>query len=154
MSLQTEFTEILGELTKFQSAIGRVHQGLRSTKEREILGDLLSKITQARSDAETAVPVAIQKIRDVAQDVQKRAEEQQKKLAELQQQIEERKKNPPQPPAPPAKPEIQFDPNLGAKLCQELMQRVAPASSATDEKPTQVIKEIWEDWNWDNYGKN
>jgi polyhydroxyalkanoate synthesis regulator phasin len=154
MSLETEFSAILGELTKFQSAIGRMHHGLHAQKEKEILGDLLSKIDQARTEAETAVPAAIQKIRDVAQDVQARAQEQQKKLADLQKQIEERKKNPPKPPAPPAKPEVQFDPNLGAQLAQELMQRVAPAQAAPTEKPTQVIKEIWEDWNWENYGKN
>lgn len=154
MSLETEFSAILGELTKFQSAIGRVHKGLHAQKEKEILGELLGKIDQARTDAETAVPAAIQKIRDVAQEVQARAEEQQKKLAELQKQIEERKKNPPQPPAPPAKPEVHFDPNLGAQLAHELIERVAPMQAAPIEKPTQVIKEIWEDWNWDNYGKN
>jgi hypothetical protein len=155
MSLQTEFTEILSELTRFQSAIGRVHEGLRSQKEREILGDLLSKISQARTDAESAVPAAIQKIHEVAADIQKRAEEQKRKLEELQKQIEQRKAKAAQPPAPPpAKPEVQLDPNLGAQLARELMQHVAAPASAAANKPTQVIKEIWEDWNWENYGKN
>lgn len=154
MSLQTEFSEILQELTKFQSAIGRVHQGLRSEKEREILGDILTKIDQARVDAETAVPNAMAKIREVAKDVQQRAEEQAKKLAELQKQIDERKKNPPKAPAPPAPPEIKFDPNLGAILSAELMEHVAPPQVDSLEPRPQVIKEIWEDWNWERHARN
>jgi hypothetical protein len=154
MSLETEFSEIMGELTKFQAAIGRVSTGVRSRKEHEMLSELIDKIEEARVQAETAVPAAIKKIYSVASDVQQRAEEQQKKLAELQAQIEERKKNPPQPPAAPAKPEIKFDPNLGARLSRELMDHVAPPPSAPTERPAQVIKEIWEDWNWDSYGKN
>ena len=155
MSLEAEFSEILVELSKFQSALGRVQQGLKSPKEAEILGDLLKQINQAQSDAQTAVPAAIQRISEVAKDVQQRAEEQRKKLAELQQQIEERKKNPPQPPTAPPKPELKLEPHLGAKLAAELMQHVAPVTAnASVESSTQVIKEIWEDWNWDSQGQN
>ena len=117
-------------------------------------GQLLTRIEQARTEAETAVPNAIAKIREVAQDVQKRAEEQAKKLAELQQQIEERKKNPPKAPPVPAKPEVKFDPNLGAVLCQELLEHVAPRPTNSSEPQRQVIKEIWEDWNWDSHQRN
>jgi DNA repair exonuclease SbcCD ATPase subunit len=154
MSLATEFSEIITELSKFQSTISRVHQGARASKERDMLGELITKIDEARNEAQTAVPNAINKIHQVAKEVQQRAEEHKAKLVELQKQIEERKKNPPQPPAPPAKPDVQFDPNLGAQLCKELMQHVAPPSAATVQQPTQVIKEIWEDWNWENFGKN
>lgn len=154
MSLATEFSEIMTELSKFQAAIGRVHQDVRSPKEREMLGELIGKISEARTQAETAVPAAISKIHEVAKDVQQRAEEHRRKLIELRQQIEERKKNPPQPPAPPPKPEVQFDPNLGAQLCRELMQHVAPPATTAAQQGTQVIKEIWEDWNWENFGKN
>jgi DNA-binding protein H-NS len=150
MSLQNEFTEIMSELSKFQSALGRVHSGLKATKEKEMLGELLGKIEEARVEAQSAVPAAIQRIHEVAKDVQKRAEEHKRKLVELQKQIEERKNNPPQPAAPPPKPEVQFDPNLGMQLSRELLQHVAPPVAATStEKPTQVIKEIWEDWNWE-----
>ena len=62
MSLETEFSEILTELTKFRSAIGRVQAGMRSTQEREVLGDLLGQMDQARVDAESAVPEAIKRI--------------------------------------------------------------------------------------------
>ncbi len=154
MSLQTEFSEILQELSKFQSAIGRVHEGLRSEKERAILGDILTKIDNARVDAETAVPNAIAKIKEVAQDVQKRAEEQSRKLAELQKQIDERKKNPPKAPAPPKAPEVKFDPKLGAMLSAELMEHVAPPETVSVQPSRQVIKEIWEDWNWDRHEQN
>lgn len=154
MSLATEFSEILNELSRFQSAIGRVHEGVRSQKEREMLGELITKINEARSQAETAVPAAIDKIKQVAQEVQQRAEEQKQKLAELYKQIEERKNNPPKAPPPPPKPELHFDPNLGAQLSQELIQHVAPPTTGAAPPATQVIKEIWEDWNWDNYGKN
>jgi predicted nucleic acid-binding Zn-ribbon protein len=155
MSLEAEFSEILVELSKFQSAIGRVHEGLKSPKEAAILGDLLTQIDKARNEAQTAVPAAIQRISEVAKDVQQRAEEQRKKLAELQQQIEERKKNPPQPPTAPPKPELKLEPHLGAKLAAELLQHVAPTAAITSaESSTQVIKEIWEDWNWDNQGAN
>lgn len=150
MSLQNEFTEIMTELTKFQSALGRVHTGLKSPKEKEMLGELLGKIEEARVEAQSAVPAAIQKIHEVAQDVQQRAEEHKRKLVELQKQIEERKNNPPQPAAPPPKPEVQFDPNLGMQLSRELLQHITPPAAAiTSERPTQVIKEIWEDWNWE-----
>lgn len=154
MSLANEFSEILTELSKFQSAIGRVHQGVRASKERDMLGELITKIDEARNEAQSAVPAAINKIHEVAKEVQQRAEEHKQKLVELQKQIEERKNNPPKPPAPPAKPEVHFDPNLGAQLCKELMQHVAPPAAASAQQSTQVIKEIWEDWNWENFGKN
>ena len=154
MSLQNEFSAILQELNKFQSTIGRVHQGLNNEKEQAILGELLTKIETARADAESAVPNAMAKIREVAMDVQKRAEEQAKKLADLQKQIEERKKNPPQAPPPPAKPEVKFDPALGALLSQELLEHVAPRAVSQLPPQRQVIKEIWEDWNWDHHERN
>lgn len=154
MSLETEFSEIMQELTKFQSAIGRVYQGLNSEKERNILGDMMAKMDQARVDSEKAVPAAIAKIKEVAQDVQVRAEEQSKKIAELHKQIEERKKNPPKPPAPPAIPEVKFDPNLGAVLSAELLEHVKPREVDRAEPQRQVIKEIWEDWNWDKHEQN
>ena len=132
MSLENEFSELLRELSKFQTALDRVQQGLKSPKEQAILGDLLSQIDQARTDAQSAVPTAIQKIHDVAKDVQQRAEEQRKKLAELQQQIEERKKAPPPTPVKPSKPEVKLEPHLGAKLAAELMQHVKPVTAAAE----------------------
>lgn len=147
MSLETEFTEILGQLSQFQSAIGRVHQTLRAPKEREILGDLIAKIEQARQDAQTAVPAAIRKIHEATRDVEQRAQAQQAKLDVLQKQLEERQKNPPKPPAPPAPPPVKFDPNLGAELCRELLQHLSPPHAAASSPGVQVVKEIWEDWN-------
>jgi hypothetical protein len=118
-------------------------------------GELLERIQQARVDAETSVPAAIDKIRSVAEDLQKRAEEHHKKLGELAKQIEQRKNNPPQAPPPPAKPEIKFDPNLGATLSAELLAHLAPMpATAVPAAAKQVIKEVWEDWNWDNFAKN
>lgn len=154
MSLQVEFGAIMQELTKFQNAMGRAQQGLKNPEEREMVGELLTRIEKARADAETAVPNALTKIREVVESVQQRAEEQSKKLAELQKQIEERKKNPPKAPTPPPKPEVKFDPMLGAMLSKELIAHVTPPVVSSEEPQRQVIKEVWEDWNWDSHERN
>jgi hypothetical protein len=155
MSVEAEFSEIMQELTQFQTAIGRAASGLKNDREREMVSDLLQRIQAARVDAESSVPAAINKIREVAQDVQRQAEEHHKKLNELAQQIEERKNNPPKAPAPPPKPEVQFDPNLGATLSAELLSHLSPSAALSSSAPPgQIIKEIWEDWNWQGYEKN
>jgi hypothetical protein len=155
MSLLDEFSGIMQELTQFQSAIGRAASGLKDPREREMVGELLDRIEQARVDAESAVPAAIERIRSVAEDLQKRAQEHHKKLDELAKQIEERKNNPPKAPPPPAKPEVKFDPNLGAALSAELIAHLAPPEAvAAPGEAGQVIKDVWEDWNWDSFAKN
>ena len=155
MSLLNEFSEIMQELTQFQTAIGRATAGLKNPREREMVEEMLTRIQQAHVEAESAVPAAINKIRSVAEDLQQRAKEHHEKLSHLAKQIEERKNNPPQTSPPPDKPEIKFDPNLGAVLSAELLSHLQPATPvASPAEAKQVIKEIWEDWNWDNFAKN
>jgi polyhydroxyalkanoate synthesis regulator phasin len=123
MSLESEFSGLIAELSKFQTALDRVQQGLKSPSERAILDDLLEQIHQAHHDAQSAVPAAIQKIHEVVQDVQQRAEEQRQKLAVLQQQIERRKQTPASTPVTPSKPELKLEPHLGATLAAGAVER-------------------------------
>lgn len=149
-----DFNALMADVQKMQQFLAKVQGGLTQPKQKEILGELLDKIDQARADAEKTYPVAVKTIRESAERTQRDVAEMQKdvaahraKLAELQAAAAAR------PPAPKITirrpktrtlPPLTFEP--GNLLRKELLQRFA---GLADRKSKADDREIWEDWNWE-----
>jgi hypothetical protein len=145
-----DFQSVMAELTVFQNAIGKIQANLKNAKNKEILGDVLAKVQQARSEVEIEYPKAMNLIEENAKSVlaeaeqglaqmdQKRADYDQKAAA-----FQAAKKQAGQLPAPP---EAKIDPAMGMTLRNELLNRFGP-QTLTENGSSEKIREAWQDWN-------
>jgi polyhydroxyalkanoate synthesis regulator phasin len=148
MPAPIDFDALMADLTQFQQTLAEVHASLTRPQEREILGGLLGRIQEARSQVEATYPQALETIRQSAQRTQAEAEAGQARLAAMRQQLQALQEAAAQPPAvPPPKPETPLDPTLGPTLRREVLRRYGDLPTRLPEEPRQHDgKEIWEDW--------
>ncbi len=135
------------DVQKYQNELASLYEKITHPGEKEMMGKLMSKIENARIEAEKVVPETLRQIQDSARCSAAQAKQQ---LAE----IEKRKKQMAaetaaadtvkMPPAAKPKQEVRVDPKLGPTLRLELLQRFAQHADGPARLST--IKEAWEDW--------
>lgn len=147
-----DFNGLMADVQKMQQVLAQIHGSLTQPRQKEVLGELLGKIEQARSDAETAYPNAVKTIRDSAENTVREATqlkaENDAKRAEVAKLQEQQQPPPPKPtirrPSVATLPPITVEP--GSLLRKEILQRfggVIVKKAASDDR------EIWEDWSWE-----
>ena len=145
------FDEIMADLTKFQFEIGKIHAQLTNPRHKEVLGQALANVEQARGEALVAYPQAMATIRNSAMQSQASAQETLTKVAALQAKFAAMQAGVASVAGAavsakaikPAAPK--FDGQLGQRLSSELVARI------TDVKPNADAsllddQEIWQDW--------
>jgi chaperonin cofactor prefoldin len=149
-----DFNGLMADVQKMQQFLAKVQGGLKEPKQKEVLGELMARIDQARADVETSYPEAVKTIRESAErtnqqvaELQKQNDAHRQKLAELQAAAAAK---PPAPKPTVRRPKIRPLPALtfepGNLLRKELLQRFA---GLADQKSKTDDREIWEDWNWE-----
>jgi len=160
-----DFNAVMADLSKFQQEVGKIHQQLTSPRQKEVLGEALDRVRQARAEVERTYKPTIQKIEDSARESAAQAEALKAESEQLKQQYEQKvvaqrekkekkKKRRAQAMKAPKVPKVQAGPlslHAAPQLRQELLSRFQskPANSEPHNKPD---REIWEDWNWDESG--
>lgn len=152
MSEPVSFAGMMVELGKFQSALADAHGSLRNEKHKQILGELLARLQEQKSKAEATIPPILAQIRDRFQrtesELKSESERIQKQHKALKERLEKARKQPPAGPpstGKPATPEPKINPDLGAQLRLELLQRFGCPAGDPSHGPA-TIKEAWEDW--------
>jgi hypothetical protein len=160
-----DFNAVMTDLSKFQQEVGKIHQQLTSPRQKEVLGEALDRVRQARAEVERTYKPTIQKIEDSARESAAQAEALKAENEQLKQQYqqkaaaqrakkENKKKRRAQAMKAPKPPKVQAGPlslHAAPQLRQELLSRFQskPAQPASRSK---ADREIWEDWNWDENG--
>lgn len=150
MAAPIDFQSVMAEVGNLQTAIAKIHGGLKNKKNKEILGDVLDQMTRARADVEIEYPKALAMVqetarRNLAKAQEMRANLEQQKAACEQRQAEIQAAQKKAAEAKPAKPEAKVDPALGPKLRIELLQRFS-AKVDTTQSEARKIREAWQDW--------
>src|SRR5262245_44762871 len=135
-------------LDEFQSSMASIHASLSNPKEKEALGELLSRLQDTRKEAEKLVPQLVQDMYKENEKVKAWAEQALPEIEKMQAELEEMTQA--QPPLPeslvtPGAPELPIDPALGQKLRLELLELFGGLGK--DELPERRdMGEAWRDW--------
>ena len=150
MAATVDFQSVMSELTDFQNALGRIHANLTNVKNKEILGDMLDKMSGARTEVEVEYPKAMNLIDETARTVKAESQAELAKLAEERAQREQEQATieaaKPKAALSLPKPEAKVDPALGLKLRAELLERFGPGNDSADVGRNR-IREAWQDWD-------
>ncbi len=145
MPEKIDFASLMADLTTLQREIGKTHEGLTNSRQKEVLGEALKKVAEARADVEVKYSQAIQAIKSSVAETQAKAKAGLERVSELEEKFAAMSARPPS--KPPEKPTPKLDGQLGCKLSAELLATFAdrpPLASQLDQED----REIWEDWNW------
>lgn len=152
------FEELMGDVRKFQQALGQVHSTLTSPQDKDLLGDLMNRIETARQDVEKTYPQAVDAIKKSATDTQANMAQAEDVRAGLEKEIRAKadenakkaasapKPAEPRPPSRPPVPDLKTEDNMGAKLRGELLHRFADIPPPHLEE--EVDRDVWQDWDW------
>ena len=148
MAAPVDFGSVMADLTVFQEAIGKIQAGLKNKTNKEILGDVLNRLQEARVEAEESFPKAMDLIVSTAQQAKAEAEQTLGQLAQTKAAVEQRTAQLQAAqgavPAKAAPPEQPVDPALGQKLRVELLRQFGPSDTESDDSGK--IREAWQDW--------
>ncbi len=148
MAAAVDFQSVMAELSQFQNALGDIHASLKNQKNKEILGDVLDRIREARADVEVEYPKVMDLILSTARQCQDEAQQNLAKIADKKAQIQQKTAALAAAqkalPAKPELPDAKIDPVLGQKLRLDLLERFCP--DETDLDGMDRIREAWEDW--------
>lgn len=161
MSLDIDnFQDLMGQVDNFVAQASAMQASLANQKHRELFDTLFSKIREARAEAETAVPAAINalnqrkeevkaQLKQLEEEIPKRKKERQdlaKKAKEVAARREEDKKKLKAKPPKVNLAKVKMPQGWGDQLKDELLNKfgnlpVAPSSAPRDAA-------IWDDWHW------
>lgn len=137
-------------MDSFQAQLGKVHESLSNPEHKKILGEVLSKLQEARAETEKTVPDSVQEMHDAAQQMKADSEYLTARVKQAQQDLEatmqEQAKKPASTPKKGRKPTPRSRSAshdvAGDKLRDELLRHgeTGRGHSTSDEH------EIWEDW--------
>ncbi|MEQ8790295.1 MAG: hypothetical protein RIC55_28625 [Pirellulaceae bacterium] len=156
---------VMSDLATFQQQVGRIHSQLTNPRQKEVLGEALDRVREARAEVQRTYQPTIQQIEDSArrsqsqaQTLQSQAESARRELnqkAEQQKQKKEKRKQrraaalkAPKTPKAPANP---LALHAAPQLRDELLSRFQAKPAKPDGGET-MQREIWEDWNWNESG--
>lgn len=150
MAAPVDFPSVMAEFTVFQTALAKIHANLTNVKNKELLGDTLSRLQTARVDVEAKYPAAMSAIEEAEKEVMAKSQQHQAEVAKRQAELGQKKAvldaAKKQGAAIPPMPEAKIDPTLGQKLRLELLQRFGLQTG--DGKPgANRIREAWQDWD-------
>lgn len=144
------FADVMKEVDQLLSALASVPDALPEERERNLMNAILTRLREARDTAVNTIPAAMTNLRTGLEELHADAErlkgeieQQQSQLADLKAQAATAPVPTVSSPPPPQEPPI--DPDLGRRLRDELLDRLAgPAEKpATPPRPG---RDVWEDW--------
>jgi hypothetical protein len=140
-----DFNQLLNQIGTLQQSLAEVHAKAPPSAERDLLGQLLAKIPAARAEVEQSYPKARTEIQQSLARTQAGIEAEGQKLAQHEAALAAAIEQAKQPPAPPSLPEVEFPPDLGQQLRNELLGGFGlPLPPRAN---TGGIREIWQDWD-------
>ena len=117
-------------LDSFQKTMAEVHASLTNPQQKEVLGELLAKVQESREEVQKLVPPLIDEMRQKneamkswAESALPQVEQQRRELQARMEAAADQAKRPPAPARAAAAAPPQIDPNRGAVLGGELMDR-------------------------------
>ncbi len=153
MPAPIDFGAIVSELANFQSEAAKMCATLKSAKQREVIGDMLTRLQSAKADVERLYPETMDFIEKDARNTIAEAESQQAEAAQLKEKLNtlaagQQAAASAAPKAAP-KPPTPVDPGLGGRLREELLERFGPLANLNVQTLEDNVREVWQDWKWD-----
>lgn len=161
MSLDVaSFQNLMGQVDNFVAQASEMQAKLVNQKHRELFDNLFAKIREARQEAETAVPNAInalnqkkeevkQQLQQLREEIPKRKKERQelaKKARQVAAKREEDKKKLKAKPPKVNLAKVKMPQGWGDQLKDELLSKFGNLPAAPPSAPRDAA--IWDDWHW------
>lgn len=155
-----DFNNLMGHVDNFVNQISDVQSRMINTQHREMFENLISKIREARQEAEVAVPAAIKglqekrervvaklkKLNDEAPQRKARRDALVAKAKEVNAKREEEKKKLRAKPVKAKLSKVKMPPGWGDHLKDELLNKFGKLPAAPLSAPRDAA--IWDDWQW------
>jgi hypothetical protein len=146
---EADFNQVCNEFRQFRALIDRTLAAPGDAAVKQHLKSVSETLDTAFADLQEAYPKAHAAIDAQLAEVHKTAEETGAKLAGLKQSIAAAQDIGPVDPTASIPPP---DPQLGQQLRQELLERFG--AKVDHAQPTAPDREIWQDWNWQDWANN
>lgn len=148
------FDEMLADITKFQFEIGKVAAKITNPRHKEVLGQALASVEQAKADFIIEYPKAMATIQGSLANSKASAQASLVKIAALKQQFAAMQAGLAAvagaavagAASMPKSAKPKFDGQLGQRLSSELVARVVDAKPSA-EPSLLDDREIWQDWS-------
>lgn len=161
-----DFDAVMSDLSKFQQEVGKIHASLTNPRQKQVLGEALQRVREARADVERTYKPTIEKIEDSARQSAAQAEslkaqaeqlqqESEKKAAAQRRRKEKKKQRRAQALKAPKPPKVPTGPlalHAAPQLREELLSRFEAKPARPAAGGGKLEREIWEDWNWGEGG--
>ncbi len=146
------FDDFCSDFRQFRAMVGKVLETTKDGPLKQQLAEATKAMDERFNTALTVYPQTMASLQARKQAVIQKLQEQQAKLAAMQEQAQTVTAKPKAPKGPAAPPKLApVDPALGSRLREELLARFGKPQ---DEEANPAIREVWEDWDWEHWEKN
>jgi predicted phage gp36 major capsid-like protein len=149
---QVDFNQVCDEFRQFRGIIDRALAAPGDAAVKQHLQSVSATLDKTFAELQEAYPKAEAAINAQLAGVEQTAQETGAKLAGLKESIAAAaaQGDPAAGAAPPVAPP---DPQLGQQLRKEVLERFGDRSKAHEPVST-ADREIWQDWNWQDWSNN
>lgn len=145
------FEEFCGDFRQFRAMVGNVLQKASDSPMKQQLADAVKVMDEQFKEALNVYPQARAELQARQEAVVQKLQQQKARLGAMKEQAAQMAAVPPIPKVPAPPKSVAVDPMLGARLRRELLTRFGRPKT---ENVNPTIREVWEDWDWDHWGKN
>src|SRR5687768_4286011 len=149
---EPDFGQVCNQFREFRAILGQALAAPGDAAVKQRLQSVTASLDQNFADLQTAYPKALASIDAQLAGVNQSAKQTTAKLAGLKDQIAAAEAQAAQTidvlPVP-----VPADPELGQKLRDELLERFGRPAIA-EGAPASAEREIWQDWDWQNWSNN